>query len=352
MISNKLSRFTDENMNMQLLTQMQDAIKNTITDKKIGVAFSGGVDSTLLAKLVKDLEYDVHLLTIGFHDSHDINFAKEVNEILNFPHSISEIDPEKFKEVSDKIHQLIKTDNLSWNENSIAFYYVAELAQKNGLNTVVTANGIDELFCGYNSYREAIETGEDEVVKMMNDKLKNEEEMMVAVNAVTAEFGVRMIQPFLSPSFVDYAKKIPISEKIHGPDDMKRKHAIRELAMDYGVPEVAAQKQKKALQYGSQIHKSLLKSRKTSAFTWLLTLSIIVSDAPRWFCATKIDFISLSERADETTLSFPSASIKLIPFLCAANATLCTSLYALNRGMPFLISASNTNSEKICPFVM
>jgi len=45
---------------------------------------------------------------------------------------------------------------------------------------------------------------------------------------------------------------------------MKRKHAIRELAMDYGVPEVAAQKQKKALQYGSQIHKSLLKSRKTS----------------------------------------------------------------------------------------
>ena len=47
-------------------------------------------------------------------------------------------------------------------------------------------------------------------------------------------------------------------------NDMKRKHAIRELAMDYGVPEVAAQKQKKALQYGSQIHKSLLKSRKTS----------------------------------------------------------------------------------------
>ena len=53
------------------------------------------------------------------------------------------------------------------------------------------------MFCGYNSYREAIEKGEDEVVKMMNDKLKNEKEMMVAINAVTAEFGVTMIQPFL-----------------------------------------------------------------------------------------------------------------------------------------------------------
>ena len=251
-------------MNKQLLSEMQNAVKETVSDKKIGVAFSGGVDSTLLAKLIRDMEYDVHLLTIGFQDSHDINFAKEVNQILNFPHSISEIDPEKFKEISQKINQTIKSDNLSWNENSIAFYYVAELAQKNGLKTVVTANGIDELFCGYNSYREAIEKGEDEVTKMMGEKLKNEGEMMVAINKVTAEFGVKMVQPFLSPSFVDYSKKIPVSEKIHGPDDMQRKHPIRELAMDYGVPEIAAQKQKKALQYGSQIHKSLLKSRKTS----------------------------------------------------------------------------------------
>ena len=251
-------------MNAQLLTEMQNAVKGTVTEKRIGVAFSGGVDSALLAKLVKDMGYDIHLLTIGFHDSHDINFAKEVNHILNLPHSISEIDPDKFKEISDRIHQLIKSDNLSWNENSIAFYYVAELAQKNGLSMVVTANGIDELFCGYNSYREAIETGEDEVEKMMNNKLKNEKEMMIAVNAVTAEFGVRMIQPFLSPNFIDHAKKIPISEKIHGSDDMKRKHPVRELAMDYGVPEIAAQKQKKALQYGTQIHKSLLKARKIS----------------------------------------------------------------------------------------
>jgi len=251
-------------MNKQLLDEMENAVKETVIDKKIGVAFSGGVDSTLLAKLVKDMGYDIHLLTIGFQDSHDINFAKDVNQLLNFPHSISEIDPEKFKDVSQKINKTIKSDNLSWNENSIAFYYVAELAQKNGLKTVVTANGIDELFCGYNSYREAIEKGEDEVVKMMNDKLKNEKEMMVAINAVTAEFGVTMIQPFLLQNFIEYAKKIPVSEKIHGQDDMQRKHPIRELAMDYGVPEVAAQKQKKALQYGSQIHKSLLKSRKTS----------------------------------------------------------------------------------------
>ena len=40
-------------MNEQLLSEMGNAVKETISDKKIGVAFSGGVDSTLLANLLE-----------------------------------------------------------------------------------------------------------------------------------------------------------------------------------------------------------------------------------------------------------------------------------------------------------
>ena len=78
---------------------------------------------------------------------------------------ILEIDSDSFPVVSSKINQIINTENLSWNENCIAFYYVAKLANSFGIKTVVTANGIDELFCGYNAYREAIEKGEDKVTR-------------------------------------------------------------------------------------------------------------------------------------------------------------------------------------------
>ena len=40
-----------------------------------------------------------------------------------------------------------------------------------------------------------------------------------------------------------------------------RKHVIRTLAKEIGVPELSANKRKKALQYGSLIHKALLKSK-------------------------------------------------------------------------------------------
>ena len=248
-------------MQEQLLLEIQNAIRKTISDKKIGVAFSGGVDSTLLSKICNDLGFDITLLTIGFPNSHDILFAKDVNKHLNYKHEILEIDQDFFDEIASKISKKIKTDNLSWNENCIAFYHIAKLAQSLGITSVVTANGIDELFCGYNAYREAIEVGEESVLQLMDSKLENELKMMKAVNKVTSELSVKIIHPLLDEQFIKVAKTIPISEKISGKYDLIRKHIIRKLASEIGVPDISVKKRKKALQYGSLIHKALLKSK-------------------------------------------------------------------------------------------
>ena len=234
-------------MQKQLHDSIKNSISETVKEKKIGVAFSGGVDSTIISKICSDMDYDVTLLTIGFSESHDILFSKKVNEYLKYPHHILEIDPETFSEISSKIHEKIKTENLSWNENCIAFYYVSKLAQSLNLDTVVTANGIDELFCGYNAYREIFPAGESEINKVMESKLDNELKMMKAVNMIASEFEIKILQPLLSSAFIDYAKTIPIYEKIHDSDDLYRKHVIRELASEINVPEISCHKKKKGI---------------------------------------------------------------------------------------------------------
>ena len=248
-------------MDTELLENIKNAIKKTVPEKRIGVAYSGGVDSTLISKILHDLEYDLTLLTIGFTESHDILFAQEVNDQLQYPHKISEINIHTFPKIATEIHEKIQTDNISWNENCIAFYYVSKLAQSLEIKTVVTANGIDELFCGYNTYRDIISEGESAVNELMNQKLENEQKMMKAVNMISSEFDVKILQPLLSEEFIEYAKTVPISEKIKDSEDLMRKHAIRNLGKDIGIPEISYTKRKKALQYGTKIHRKLLKTR-------------------------------------------------------------------------------------------
>jgi asparagine synthase (glutamine-hydrolysing) len=244
----------------EIIVQSLESVKES---KTVGISFSGGVDSSLLAKIAKDLDYDIMLLTMGFADSHDVEFSKTMANTLGIRHEIELISEQTFSDMARKISDMINVDNLSWNENCIAFYYVAKLAKKHNISKVVTANGIDELFCGYNSYRDFIPEGEEAVVGLMKEKLDNEIRMMKAVNQVTSEFGVQIVQPFLSEKFIEFAKTVPLEQKIKDKDDLMRKHIVRKLALSIGVPEESALKQKKAMQYGSLIHKNFLKVKKT-----------------------------------------------------------------------------------------
>ncbi len=199
-------------------------------------------------------------MTVGFPGSHDIRFAKSTPEKMGMDHQVLEIDYPGFKKNLPQIRKTIKCDNTSHIENCIAYHYICKLASQNGLKTVLSANGCDELFCGYDGYRKAYSGGEAAIRKMMDEKIANEFALMSEIAIVASGFGAAVRQPFLSDKFIEFAKTIPIDQKIIGPDDRIRKHALRQAAILIGVPKESATKPKKALQYGSLIHKHFKKS--------------------------------------------------------------------------------------------
>jgi asparagine synthase (glutamine-hydrolysing) len=238
-----------------------DALFTTVSDNlrginKIGIAFSGGIDSTLLAKICKNLNIDTTLLTIGFPDSNDIEFSRSISRKINMNHKVLEIDKDDFLEFSKKIRNNMTCRNLSHIENCIAFSYVAQLASNNDLNFVLTANGFDELFCGYNNFRFIFNQGHETIRKTIESKILNELELINEIKQAVEKYNVKIIQPFLSEGFISIAMKFPIYDKIVSDDDFLRKHIIRKIALSFEIPPEVVIRRKKALQYGSLIHKN------------------------------------------------------------------------------------------------
>jgi len=248
-------------MYSELTRKIIGSITNCILkDKKFGIAFSGGIDSSLLAKVSSDIYKDnVILLSIGFPLSHDLQFSRKIAHELNMKHFIYEIQNEEFSPIAKKVIDNLECNNISHIENCIAFYFISLLSIQNNCKLVLTANGFDELFCGYDRYRQIILDGEKRIKSFMAQRIINELTLVNEINMISKEFHVKIKQPFLAQTFIDYAMKIPIEKKIQGPSDNLRKHILREIAISLNVPIEAAMKPKKALQYGTLIHKNLAK---------------------------------------------------------------------------------------------
>jgi asparagine synthase (glutamine-hydrolysing) len=244
-----------------VFTAVEQAINN---ETSVAIAFSGGLDSSLLAKICKDLGIDVTLLTVGFSESHDISFSKKIASIMNLPHRVLKLDNECFLKDTRKICNKVKCTITSHIENCIGFFYIGKFAHASGYRTVLTANGCDELFCGYDIFRFAYNQGIAGLVKLMEEKLENEFILMQEVDSVLKESGVAVKQPFLSSDFISFAKSVPVGQKIIGPNDFVRKHILRQLAVSMEIPPQSAMQRKKALQYSSLIHRNFCKLYRES----------------------------------------------------------------------------------------
>ena len=154
-------------IHIDLLIALRQALYDAVSENisgipRVAVAFSGGVDSSLLAKICHHHHYlrkQVTLVTIGFSGSHDINFSKIMASKMGMEHKVYEIDYSDFQENLQLIRQAIRCENTSHIENCIAYFYICRLAKQNHLNVVLSANGCDELFCGYDRYRSAYHRG-------------------------------------------------------------------------------------------------------------------------------------------------------------------------------------------------
>ncbi len=227
---------------------------------EVGVMFSAGVDSTLLAYLSNELDVETYLYTVGHKDSVDLKYARKTAEIMDLPLHTKIVDVEDVKYYLPLVLKSIEEFNIMKLGVGMPVYLTAEMAYQDGLKVILSGQGADELFGGYHRYLEFYkQKGEEAQADLDEDLLNLYHVNLQRDDAVAMASSVELRVPYLDMDVINMAINIPMKCKIDNYTDTLRKCILRRVALECGVPEIIVSRPKKAAQYGSGIHKILVR---------------------------------------------------------------------------------------------
>lgn len=146
-----ISDYSDAKAELQKLL-IDSVQKRLISDVPTGTFLSGGIDSTLITAIAKQVTKEpVKTYTIGFESKqeNEAEYAKEVADYLGTDHTEMYLTE---KELFDEIQELPRYYDEPFADSSqIPSMLVSKLA-KNSATVILSGDGGDELFCGYTMY--------------------------------------------------------------------------------------------------------------------------------------------------------------------------------------------------------
>jgi asparagine synthase (glutamine-hydrolysing) len=232
------------------------------TGDELAVAFSGGVDSALVATAL-----DAPLYVVGFEGSSDLESAQESAAAMGRSRDlrVHEVSLADIEAAVPEVAAAIGRTNAMDVQIALPLYLVAERAAADGYDRLALGQGADELFGGYAKVAKAPEdprTDADtvrgarrETVRSLPDQLERD------VRALRAA-GVEPVTPLLHDDVVRAALELPGEWLV---SNGTRKRALREAARAW-LPDSVASRDKKAVQYGSLVAREVDRLARQAGF--------------------------------------------------------------------------------------
>jgi len=249
---------------------LKESTQERVSDvTKAGVAFSGGLDSSVVAVLAKLVGVRAHLICVGLEGLQEMKGVKEAAEALGLPLTFQEYSVADVENVLPKVLWLIEEPDVMKVGVAIPFFWTAEVASELGYRVLLAGQGADELFGGYRRYLNEFAKGG---VKEAQEALFHDTSMSYETNlqrdeAVCSFHKVELRLPFVDTRVVHFALSLPIDLKMFSVEDNLRKRVLRQVAKNLGIPAFIADKPKKAVQFATGVDKALKKLAKEEGLT-------------------------------------------------------------------------------------
>lgn len=144
---------SDINTKLKLEETLFEAVKNRmISDVPLGSFLSGGIDSSIISGIAKDIDKDIQTFSIGFpNEKHfdETAYALAVSKHLNTKHEVFNVTGNQL--ISNFDDFIDKMDEPFADSSALAVYELC-LQTKSKITVALSGDGADELFGGYHKH--------------------------------------------------------------------------------------------------------------------------------------------------------------------------------------------------------
>lgn len=227
--------------------------RNTYSGR-IAVAFSGGLDSSIIAKIAEEISTPI-LFTVGLKGSYDIERAESISKEMGLEWHSRELTEKEVLKAFFHIENSVPMKSLTDRSLAVGFFLVAKEIKNFGINRVLVGQLADELFAGYRRYRRISMKELNHVLlkDVINSAFGFERD-----GEAIRKGGVKPVFPFAIKRVINIGVKLAPEMKISGG---LNKYILRVLGRRLGLSKQVTEGPKKAFQFGSSIERVIKRLR-------------------------------------------------------------------------------------------
>ncbi|WP_427366073.1 asparagine synthase-related protein [Candidatus Caldatribacterium saccharofermentans] len=218
----------------ELRKRLEQAIQRWLVTDTVGVWLSGGVDSSVIATLLRPRVRKLHSFVIGLPNATDLEYGQIMANLLQTEHHAHIISLDDVLAVLPDVIYALESFDALLVRSSVTHYLISKVASEY-VELIFTGEGGDELFAGYDYMKdyplEQLPVILEQAVRSLHNTA------FQRVDRCAGAHGLIPCFPFADMDVVEYALRIPAGYKLYQRSGKRIEKWILRRVVEQDVPE-------------------------------------------------------------------------------------------------------------------
>jgi asparagine synthase (glutamine-hydrolysing) len=229
-----------------LLSEMRERLGHVVDGVEADcLLFSGGIDTAILGAILSGLGRKVTAVTVTLEGAgEDLGYARLAAAEMGLPHFHLPVTRREAMSAVPEVARILGSFDPALPNDMVVYFGMKYLAA-HGARVVMTGDGADEVFGGYDFMVSMGSAEADRYIRRIAPR------MSFSSNVIGPALGLGVAQPFISREMVDFALAIPMECRIRSEGKSLFGKWILRKAFEGLLPGGMAWQTKRPLEFGS-----------------------------------------------------------------------------------------------------